>query len=113
MVTQYKHGCRGVRIIRIGRRQLEFWFCPRGAVIPSHVHDQQDIRLIVLGGRMAGTIGGRSGPIGWRDFLRRFDIPAGTPHAAIVTGAFCLFASWETWLAGEVTSAATDFREVA
>lgn len=110
---QRKHGCIGIRLLRVGRRQIEVWFCPRGVTIPDHTHSDIDVTLVMLGGRMQGKIGDRQGPVGWNDLFRRFEIMAGTVHSAVVTGAFCIFASFETWRKGAaVTSAAIDFNEV-
>lgn len=100
--------CIGLILIRIGTRQLELWFCPRGEVIEPHSHPHIDSTLIILGGEMDGDINGRRGKTGWYDFLRRFKIPAGTVHSAVVTGRFCLFANYERWV-GKPTSAAIDF----
>ena len=109
-MIQRKHGCSGIRIFRIGRRQIELWFCPRGMVIPDHVHENIDVTLVILGGKMDGKIGDRSGRVGWSDMFRRFVVMANTVHSARIVGPFCLFASCEKWKDGvEVTSAATDF----
>jgi len=111
-IIQRKHGCTGIRLLRIGRRQIEVWFCPRGAKIPDHTHSNIDVTLVMLGGRMQGKIGDREGPVGWNDLFRRFAISAGTIHSAVVTGSFCMFASFERWCPGSlVTSAAIDFSE--
>jgi len=64
--------------------------------------------MMILGGRMQGRIGNRSGPVGWRDFGRIFPIPAGVTHNAIILHPFCVFLSIERW-DGKVTSAAEDF----
>lgn len=104
------NGCIGITLFRIGRRQLEIFYCPKGEVIEPHVHRNINSTLIMLGGGLDGKIGDRSGKTGWHDFLRRFHIPAGTVHSATVIGRFCLFANYEKWN-GNPTSAATDFIE--
>lgn len=105
--------CVGLTIFRLGRRQLELWYCPQGEIIEPHVHNKIDSTLIILGGSMTGYIGERHGRIGWRDFLRFFFIPAGVVHGANITGRFCLFANFETWRKGDaLTSAAIDFDAV-
>lgn len=58
---------------------------------------------------MLGTIGDKSGPIGWDDIFRVFSIPAGVVHDAVITGKFCMFVSFERWKTECVTSASTDF----
>jgi mannose-6-phosphate isomerase-like protein (cupin superfamily) len=111
-IIQKKCGCTGLRILKLGRRQIEVWFCPRGATIPDHVHSDVDVTLVILAGCMRGKIGTRIGQVGWNDMFRRFLIKSGTVHSAVITGAFCLFASFETWRHGsKVTSAAMDFSE--
>lgn len=108
-----RHGkCIGIKLFRWGRRQLELWFCPGGEVIGNHVHKNINVDMMILGGRMFGKIGSRSGPVGWDDLFRVFRIPAGVEHDAVITGKFCLFLSFETWEVDEVTSAAIDFVKI-
>lgn len=102
--------CVGLTLFRFGKRQLEIWWCPKGEEIESHIHQNIDSTLIILGGEMDGWIGSRHGRTGWYDFLRRFHVPAGTPHRAKVTGSFCLFANYERWSC-KPSSAAIDFTE--
>lgn len=104
------NGCIGITLFRIGRRQLEVFWCPSGEVIEPHFHKHVDSTLIMLGGELEGKIGDRTGRTGWYNMFRCFHIPAGTVHCATVTGRFCLFANYEKWV-GNPTSAAVDFIE--
>lgn len=101
--------CVGVKLFRLGTRQLELWFCPRQEIIESHSHKHIDSTLIFLWGRILGTIADKTGIVSYRDTLRRFSIPAGVKHSAIVHSPFCLFLNWEKWTTRNVTSAAIDF----
>lgn len=103
------NGCVGLKLFRLGKRQLELWFCPRHEIIESHSHKHIDSTLIFLWGRILGTIGNKTGIVSYRDTFRRFPIPAGVKHSAIVQSTFCLFLNWEKWKTGNVTSAAIDF----
>ena len=105
-----RHGkCIGIKLFQWGNHLWELWFCPAGEVIKEHVHQHCDIRMKILGGRMQGRIGHNSGPVGWNDFGRVFDIPAGVVHNAVILDPFCMFLSMEKWDSREPTSAAEDF----
>lgn len=107
MISRFQR-CIGLRLLRLGRWQVELWWCPRREVIPEHTHLQFDGMLVFLGGRMRWSMAGRERSVGWRDLLRAWRVPAGIPHAARVTGRFGLFLNIEHW-SGDPTSAAIDF----
>lgn len=101
--------CVGFKLFRFGNRQLELWLAPNREIIESHCHRHIDSTLIFLWGRILGTIGDKTGTVSYRDALRRFPIPAGVKHSAIVQSRFCAFLNWERWKTPNVTSAALDF----
>ena len=107
MITRFQR-CLGVRLLRLGRWQVELWLCPRGEVIPPHTHQYFDGRLVFLAGSMLWTLAGQTREVGWRDVLRCWRVPAGTNHGATVTGRFGVFLNIEQWQ-GVPSSAATDF----
>lgn len=100
--------CRGFRLLRFGQVQIELWCCPAGEDIAPHVHDHIDSTLIILGGSAVGSIGAKVGLVGWRDMFRRFKIPKGVVHWAIVRSQFFIFLNVEKWDCN-ITSAAHDF----
>lgn len=100
--------CRGFKLFKWGQIQCELWFCPKGEDIAPHVHNHIDSTLIILGGNAVGSIGAKVGLIEWRDMLRRFNIPKGVPHWAIVKRPFFIFLNVEKWDC-KITSAAHDF----
>jgi hypothetical protein len=68
--------------------------------------------MVILGGGMMGTIAGRTGKVGWRDWLRSFAIPSGVEHGAVIGPLGCAFLAAEFWKPGvSVTGADVDFVE--
>ncbi len=100
--------CVGFTLFKIGRKQVELWFCPKGEVIESHVHQKMDSKILFLWGKIDGTIGERTKRLDWRHVFRRFKIPSNVTHSAKVLG-FCVFANIETWNVPNPSSAAIDF----
>lgn len=101
--------CVGIKLFRFRNHQLELWACPRSEVVEPHSHANIDSTIIFLWGSIYGTIGERSGFVGWRDSFRRFEIAPGVKHSATILSRFCLFLNWEKWQTKDVTSAAIDF----
>lgn len=101
--------CVGVKLFRFGCYQLELWIAPHGEIIEPHSHRHIDSTLVFLCGKILGTIGDKTGTVSHRDAFRRFSIPAGVTHSAIVQSGFCAFLNWERWKTSNVTSAALDF----
>ena len=108
---------RGLRIPFWKGWQAEFWFCPRGAVIPPHIHEHIDSFIVYFLGRMKVTVENKTrvvfGPFRKREsngkwVLATRYIPAGTRHCAEVLGSFALFANIEHCHAG-ACSASRDF----
>ena len=109
---QRHNRCRGLRVWKWGRWQVELWFCPRGEHIEPHVHKKIDSTIFFIAGHMTGRIQERIGNLDWpADSFRRFDIPAGVEHEARI-GSFCIFANFERWKSDDVTSACDDFTAV-
>lgn len=102
------NGNVGVPLFRFGKLQCELWICRRGK-IQSHRHDKFDSTLVFLGGRMLGTISGRTAAVGWKKMLHRYKIAAGEDHSSEVLSRFCAFINIEKWKPGTMTSAAVDF----
>lgn len=100
--------CRGIRLWKWGRFQIEVWFCPKGEVIETHAHQHIDSKIIVLYGGMWGSIGNR---VGSPRRFKAFEVPAGVRHGAAISDyQCCIFANVERWKNGvDVTSAAEDF----
>lgn len=105
---------RGWTLLRLGRWQVELWFCPRQEWIPRHVHPAIDSRIIFLAGRMAfvkwvhGKV--RAVHLTCRNIGKSFRIPHDCPHEALVMGRFGMFLVVERWRDGAVpTSAAQEF----
>lgn len=100
------NNCRGIRVLRIGRYQLELWWCPAGEAIPWHSHNHCDSRIVHLFGRMLWMMPGK------RRVITRFgwsrNVPIGTPHAAMALRA-TLFLNFERWYT-KPTSAVEDFQ---
>lgn len=102
----HRHGKSiGITLFRSGRLQIELWLCLED--VEPHVHHQIDSTIIWIGGRMLGTIGGRSKELGWRQLGHRYAIPAKVKHSAKIH-TFGLFANIERWKT-DPTSAAIDF----
>ena len=110
MILKFKR-CRGLRVWRWGRVQVELWWCPSLETIPPHTHEEFDGLIVYLAGRMLFWTETKSRVIGWRDWLKTLSIPAGTMHGAIGRGRFgCLFLNFERWKHDRPSSAAIDFR---
>jgi hypothetical protein len=100
--------CVGLTLFRFGCHQIELWLCPRLERIEPHSHPHIDCRLIVLFGRMLGTIGKKSGLVDWRKWFRVFNVAPGVSHSAHIL-SFTAFLNIETWTVNP-TSAAIDFQ---
>lgn len=103
------NGCIGLKLFKLGSRQLEIWYAPKDEIVESHSHQHIDSTLVFLWGKIHGRIGDKSGIVSFSDSLRSFSIPAGVRHSATVLSRFCLFLNWEKWKTRNVTSAAIDF----
>ena len=108
---------RGLRIRLWKGRQVEVWFCPKGTVVPEHVHERVDSTIIYLAGTMKVSVEGKSrtvfGPLRKRESNGRWVpawryIPAGQRHSAEVLGGFALFLNFER-CHGNRESASKDF----
>ena len=108
---------RGLRIPFWKGWQLELWYCPKGAVVPPHVHKTIDSFIVYLLGTMKVTVDHTTrivfGPVRRRESTgklipaTRF-IPAGVRHCAEVLGRFAVFVNIEHCLSKKV-SASRDF----
>ncbi len=116
MIERYGNA-RGLRIPFWKNWQVEIWFCPKGAVIPPHIHRTIDSYIIYLLGTMRVTVENSSrivfGPVRRRQSTGRLVlatrfIPHGVRHCAEVLGRFAVFANIERRHAGS-TSASRDF----
>ena len=108
--------CTGFKIPLPGRYQIEVWYCPKGAVIPPHVHMEVNSFIWMIAGRMRWRVGNQerevSGPLRHRKSngdlaLSAYRVTPRMPHGATVTGLFGLFLNLERWN-GPKTSAASD-----
>ena len=108
---------RGLRIPFWKGWQAEIWFCPKGAVIPPHIHRTIDSFIIYFLGTMRVTVDHTTrivfGPVRRRESTGRLIlatryIPAGVRHCAEVLGRFAVFMNVEHCHAGSV-SASRDF----
>ena len=106
MATLIKfNGVTGMRLLRIGRYQVELWWCPKGVKIPYHVHNLCDSWIIHLFGKTLWSMMDRCKIVtlpGWNRV-----IPAGVPHA-LQALTFCAFLNVETWTSIP-SSASVDF----
>lgn len=102
-----RHGrCLGLRLFRLGRKQLEVWFAPKDERIESHVHRNMDSKIVLLVGRVWGTNGSKTGRV---HAFTSYLISAGTPHSAYTLTA-CAFLNFETWMEQKaISSACIDF----
>lgn len=101
----------GIKLFRIGNRQAELWFCPRGEAIPMHIHKHIISKIVFLGGRMRWAGMGRIKELGFRNIFKSWTIPANDSHGAVVTGKFGIFLNWEIW-DGKISSASKDIELV-
>jgi hypothetical protein len=110
----------GFRFPLWGNGQIELWCCPRGTVVPPHIHLTIDSFIIYLFGRMRVTVGNTTrdvcGPFRRRESTGKFTwavryIPAGARHCAEVLGSFAVFLNVERCHCGRI-SAARDFVHV-
>lgn len=108
---------RGLRIPFWKGWQIEFWFCPRGTIVPPHVHQHIDSFIVYLLGKMKVTVENTTrivhGPVRRRQSTGKWIwatryIPAGVRHCAEVLGSFALFANIER-CHGSKISASKDF----
>lgn len=106
----------GIRLPIWKSRQLEIWACPRGTVIPPHVHRTIDSLLVFLFGRMRITVEGTTREV--RGLFRRRQstgrltlsahrVAAGVRHSAEALG-FAVFLNFEHCHSTR-QSASTDF----
>lgn len=107
-----KHNrCRGVRLWKWNRFQVEVWFCPNDEWIRPHLHHNIHSRICLLLGRMVGNIDEVRGIVKrWRFY----EVPAGVTHSA-TTDSFCVFINVERWIGEAQTlqrSAADDFTAI-
>jgi hypothetical protein len=101
--------CRGLKLWKWGRTQIELWWCPALEKIETHTHEEFDGLIVYLAGKMVFWTPTKTRVIGWRDFLKTLKIPAGLPHGAIGRWPHgCLFLNFERWK-NAPTSASTDF----
>lgn len=99
--------------------QVEFWFCPKGEVIPEHRHPQIDSYVLALAGSMRWKLGDRvravCGPLRVRSSGRLgiggHRVRQGESHGATVVGRFGLFAVFQRW-EGQPTSAAENIEYI-
>ncbi len=116
MIERYGNA-RGLRIPFWKNWQVEIWFCPKGAVIPPHIHETIDSLIIYLYGRMRVTVERTTrevcGPVRRRQstgkliWATRY-IPAKTRHCAEVIGNCAIFLNLEHCHSDRV-SASRDF----
>ena len=100
--------CRGIRLWKWGRFQIELWWFPQSEEIEPHVHKHIDSNIVLLYGVMSGNIGGQNGfPRTWKGY----PVPAGVIHSAKAY-TNCIFINIERWTSDDVTSAAVDFTAV-
>lgn len=92
------------------RWQLEVWLCPKGQVIPMHVHRRCDSRITHWIGNVEWMLGGRRKTLTTRDAMTTKSVPAGFVHGA-KSHTFAIFSNFETWT-GRPTSAAEDIQFV-
>ena len=116
MIERYGKA-RGLRFPIWPRIQAEIWYCPRGVVVPPHIHQNLDSFIIYLLGRMRVTVEQTTrevfGPVRRRESTGKLTwavryIPAGVRHCAEVIGSFAVFVNVERCHAGAV-SASKDF----
>lgn len=113
--------CRGFRL-PLGRGwQIELWHCPRGTVIPLHVHRHVAGWILNLWGKVRWRVGDKARVV-WGPVRRRVTaghlalaahaIPAGIEHGAEVLGPSAWFLNLEHILMPGVISPAYDFEIV-
>lgn len=107
MIRRYRR-CRGLRLFRWRRFQVEAWWFPKGETIETHVHQNIDSHIMLLFGRMRGNINGR---IGYPRLFKSYRVPHNEIHGALAERS-CLFLNFEWWICDDVSSAAHDFTAV-
>lgn len=115
MIERYNN-CRGLRL-SFGKYQIEFWFCPKGEVIPPHTHPNITSYILSLAGKMKWTVAGKSalvaGPFrvkrNGRVGLSGHVVRNTDTHSAEVIGRFGMFVVFEKWVGqGTPVSASID-----
>jgi len=101
------NGCRGFKIWKWGKIQIELWLVPKHEYIEPHVHQTVESMIMLIFGTMVGRIDETAGTV--KPF-HRYSVPAGVIHSARAQ-SFCAFINIERWH-GEPTSAADDFTAV-
>lgn len=109
--------CWGLRLFRLGKHQIELWFCPSGYQITPHCHPNLDIELFFIWGIKCYferyKLGGQKDGIMVtfpKSFLKRFTIKNYHFHWFKVSKWPLVFINYERWIgAGKPLSASKDF----
>lgn len=106
MISRFQR-CVGFRLFRLFRWQLEIWCCPKGEVIPLHVHEHCDSRITHWVGNVEWMMGDKRRTLSINNIGWTRHVPAGAVHGAKVH-SFSIFTNLEKWT-GRPSSAAEDF----
>ena len=111
MITKFQR-CRGLRLFRWGRFQIELWYCPARETIPLHSHPNIDSTIVHLFGWVHWYIELDNVPygkyLGASNIGKSHKVPANTVHAATCYSPL-LFLNIERWSCTP-SSAAIDFK---
>lgn len=108
MILRYQR-CRGLRLWRWGRVQLEVWWYPRDEVIPMHCHDEFDSWICHLWGVARWRRGRRERLMRCWDIGYARPVAAGEEHGAM-SYTWGMFLNVQRWKHDRPTSASVDFR---
>jgi quercetin dioxygenase-like cupin family protein len=104
--------CKGLRLLRLGRFQLELWICEKNSEIPNHYHADMDSHIIHVFGSGLAFRGNKSKVLPKFDWFTIFKVPAGVEHGLRNFNNSFIFLNFEVWTKGvEVTSASTNIYE--
>jgi len=103
-IVNIKFNCIGIKLLKLGRFQVELWMCPPSAHIPLHCHPNVDSIIIHIFGRAKfEKISNITNKlkfifIPWFDGFKAYKIPHNTYHGAeINNNNWMWFINIENW----------------
>lgn len=103
-----KHNsCKGFRLFKLGKYQVELWMCPCFEYIQPHSHPSIESKIVLLYGTLYGILNGRSGFLKW---LKFYTVKSTDVHSGQIGSRGCVFLNFQRWHT-KPTSAAINFQQ--
>jgi hypothetical protein len=107
-----RYNCKGLRLLKLGKFQLELWLCPPWSFIPPHIHTGFDSYIIHIWGRIEAMKEYRNKVLPLFTFFSRFKIAANQTHGFNGRNSWFIFLNLEHWKTIPSTTADIDLIEV-